>query len=74
VGVINRECDSKYICTSCGKVTAGNSKEIEYTMKDRKYIACMHCGKEFEYPYKNYDECMNHSSYVREKGAIKQKR
>lgn len=74
MGVINRECDNKYICTRCGKVTAGITGEIEYTIKEGKYLSCMHCGMKLEYPYKDINECMRHSSYERDHGAIKQRR
>jgi len=74
VRIINRECDNKYICTRCGKTTAGITGEIEYTIKEGNYLSCMHCGKRLEYPYKHIKECMDHSTYEVRNGVIKQKR
>ena len=71
---MTRECDNKYICTRCGKMTAGNTGEIEYTIKDGKYLSCMHCGKRLEYPYRDIKKCMEHSSYEVRNGVVKQTR
>lgn len=73
VGTISRECDNKYICTRCGKTTAGITGEIEYTIKEGKYLSCMHCGKKLEYPFKDVKSCMEARVYKRApSGAIKE--
>lgn len=72
VSAISKECDHKYICPKCGNSTAGISDEIEYSIKKGKYLSCMHCGKKFQYPYKDIKKCMEHSSYKIEHGVIKQ--
>lgn len=72
--MINRECDNKYICTRCGKTTAGITGEIEYTIKEGKYLSCMHCDKRLEYPYTRVKECMDHDKWKVVNGVVKQKR
>lgn len=62
----------KIICKQCGKSTTGIIKEIEYTLREGRYIGCMHCGKKIEYPYKGYVECMKERCYRRENGVMKQ--
>lgn len=62
----------KIICKKCGKSTTGIIKEIEYTLRDGRYIGCMHCNAKLEYPYKDYAECMKERCYRRENGVMKQ--
>lgn len=62
----------KIICKKCGKSTTGIIKEIEYTLRDGRYIGCMHCGKKIEYPYNDYVEYMKERCYRRENGVMKQ--
>ena len=69
-----KECDNKYICTRCGKTTAGITGEIEYTIREGKYLGCMHCGMKLEYPYKDIKKCMDHEKYKIVNGVVKQKR
>ncbi len=64
----------KIICPKCCRATIGVIREIDYTMRAGRYISCMHCGFKLEDPYKDSKQCMDHSSYVRNNGAIKQKR
>lgn len=66
--------DIKMVCSKCGKATKGIIKEIEYMLKEGRYLVCMHCRMKIEYPYKDYKECMKERCYRRENGSMKQMR
>ncbi len=64
----------RMVCPNCKKVTKGLIKEIEYTLKEGRYLVCMHCSTKLEYPYRNIEECMKERCYRRENGSMKQMR
>ncbi|HBW13800.1 MAG TPA: hypothetical protein DEF30_08295 [Proteiniclasticum sp.] len=66
--------DIKMICSKCGKATKGITREIEYTLKEGRYLVCMHCSNKLEYPYGDIKNCMKERCYKRENGVMKQMR
>lgn len=66
-----------YQAFKCKKCTKEFIALTEYINSNTGYMACPYCGcRNIKHAGKFTDlnECMDHSSYVREKGAIKQKR
>ena len=62
-----------YKCEKCKKVTIVVSSEIEAN----RFLVCSHCSSRCLEKVKEFDnlrECMNHSSYRKEHGAIRQVR
>ena len=66
---------TSYKCMRCKKTIILISEEISSTLRAGKYISCSHCGCGNLKKGKvtdNLKECMDHSSYKREHGAIRQ--
>lgn len=64
-----------YKCKVCNKTTILLTDEVNNTIKSAKYIACSHCGSKRIVEEKSTDnlkECMNHSSYKRQHGVLRQ--
>jgi DNA-directed RNA polymerase subunit RPC12/RpoP len=58
-------------CFKCNKTTIVLTSEIE----SGRYLVCSHCSNKNTRKTKETDdlrECMNHSMYKRERGAIRQ--
>ena len=66
-----------YRCKICGKHTILISNEVDHTEKAGKYQTCGHDGRHRELivcgAYDSIKECMDHDSYSRIKGRIKQR-
>ncbi|HBJ2623568.1 TPA: hypothetical protein LA827_003371 [Clostridium botulinum] len=63
------------ICKRCKKTTILLKEEVEDTIKDRKYLACAHCGcknLKKEKSTNNAKECMKSNHYKRVNGYIRQ--
>ncbi len=66
-----------YVCKKCNKETVLISEEVEDTIKRGKYLSCSHCGSRNIKEQKstnNLKECMDHATYKRKNGAIRQVR
>lgn len=66
---------TSYSCCSCKKQLVLITEELESMGKD-KYLACPYCGSRHIKKQKatdNLKECMNHSHYERNNGAITQR-
>ncbi len=66
---------SNYKCVRCGRETILITGEVKSTERYGNYIACPHCGSKHLIKTKETDsikECMEHSTYKRINGAIKQ--
>lgn len=66
-----------YSCKYCKKETILITEEVKKTLAYGKYISCSHCGCKNLILGKVTDdlrECMGHSSYKREHGALRQVR
>ena len=62
-----------YKCKKCKKVTIVVSSEVEVN----RFLVCSHCSSKHLEKVKEFDnlqECMYHSSYRKEHGAIRQVR
>lgn len=65
------------ICKRCGKTNILINDEVNKTRKNDKYLACAHCGCKYfkkEKELNDLRECMNHNSYKRIHGALRQVR
>lgn len=66
-----------YKCLSCNKHFILFTNEVKHTEEESRYIACPFHGSHRNIcvvgKYENIKECMEHDSYKREKGRIKQK-
>ncbi|OPJ63703.1 hypothetical protein [Clostridium chromiireducens] len=65
------------ICGKCGKTNILINDEVEDTIKKGKYISCSHCGSQRvvnENETSDLRKCMEHSSYKKVRGAIRQVR
>lgn len=72
-GEVMPDNDIRIICPKCGKSTTGIIREIDYTLREGRYIACMHCNTKLEYPFNGIRECMRERCYKRKNGALKQR-
>lgn len=65
-----------YKCKKCGKHTILLGEEVTHSENESKYITCGHDGRHKRLivtgAYDSIKECMQHSSYKRGKGSIKQ--
>lgn len=64
-------------CKRCGKEIILITGEMQDTLRYGNYISCSHCGAKSVIKVKEFDsikECMNHSAYKREHGALRQVR
>lgn len=62
-------------CRRCGKEIILITGEMEDTKRYGNYISCPHCGAKSVIKIKEFDsikECMNHNSYKRINGALRQ--
>lgn len=66
-----------YMCKTCNKVFILLTNDVTYSEEEGRYITChfhgshrniVVCGR-----YESIKECMEHDSYKRGKGAIKQR-
>ncbi|RII32836.1 hypothetical protein D2A34_21810 [Clostridium chromiireducens] len=65
------------ICGKCGKTYVLINDKVEDTIKKGKYISCSHCGSQRavkENETSDLRKCMDHSSYKKVRGAIRQVR
>jgi len=63
--------------SKCGKDSILITEEVEDTLKQGKYISCSHCGcKNLREENRSNDlrECMDHATYKKVHGAIRQVR
>lgn len=68
---------TSYKCRGCRKETILITEELEKTLAAGKYISCSHCGckkLEKEKVTEDLRECMDHASYKKVRGAIRQVR
>lgn len=64
-----------YLCGKCHKETILLSEEVENTKRNGNYISCSHCGSKNlkeQQATDNFKQCMDHSSYKRVHGALRQ--
>lgn len=64
-----------YNCKSCHKTTILLTDEVDDTVKHGKYTACSHCGSKRIFEEKKTNdlrECMDHNSYKKVKGKVRQ--
>ena len=62
-------------CKNCGRETILISGEVSSTLKYGNYLVCSHCSSKKLIKINETDsikECMEHSTYKRINGAIKQ--
>lgn len=69
-----KDDEIRIVCPRCCRSTIAIILEVKYTTRAGRYISCCHCGFRFEDQYEGLKDCMSHSSYVRNNGAIKQKK
>lgn len=68
-----------FVCerSKCGKESILITEEVEDTLKKGGFISCSHCGCKNVTPKGATDDlrkCMEHASYERRHGAIRQVR
>lgn len=66
-----------YKCLTCNKHFVLFSNEVKHTEEESRYITCPYYGKHKNIvvvgSYESIKECMEHDSYKRVRGRIKQK-
>lgn len=68
---------TSYKCIRCKKTSILISEEVSSTLATDNFLSCSHCGcKKLKKENATSDlrECMKHSSYKRDHGAIRQVR
>ena len=67
-----------YECLDCHNHFILDEREVTYSEEESKYMTCPYHGKHkriiIVQKYNDIERCMDHISYKREKGRIKQKR
>lgn len=66
---------TSYKCKSCGREMVLMTEEVEKIIGNGKYLSCAYCNCRHLKKEKESDsirECMRHSSYKREHGALRQ--
>ncbi|MGG7199323.1 hypothetical protein ACQPUL_01075 [Clostridium butyricum] len=70
-----QEIYTVYLCCRCRKEIILITEEVENTLKYDKYLSCSHCGSKNiieENKTNDLRKCMDHNSYKKVKGKIRQ--
>jgi DNA-directed RNA polymerase subunit RPC12/RpoP len=72
-----KEIYTTYFCIKCKKTTILLTDEVDDTVRNGNYLSCSHCGYKrihIEDKLNDLRQCMNHESYKKVNGKIRQVR